>query len=158
VVTRYAAEPLDRALDRPLGFAVRSSSRARRVAPPLLLAGGVLALSVALHVRDPHQSGTWGYCPWLVLTGTACPGCGGLRAVNDLTRGDVAAAFSSNALFVGSLPLLAVLWTRSVVQRWRDDRTPLRPAVIAWAGGAALALLLAFWVVRNLPFASYLAP
>jgi hypothetical protein len=140
VVTRYAAEPLA----PPAALTVGSAPRARRVAPPLLLAGGLLALSVALHVRDPHQSGTWGYCPWLLLTGTACPGCGGLRAVNDLTRGDVAAAFSSNALFVG--------------QRWRDDRTPLRPAVIAWAGGAALALLLAFWVVRNLPFANYLAP
>jgi hypothetical protein len=118
----------------------------------------VLAASVALHLRDPHEPGSWGTCPWLLLTGTACPGCGGLRAVQDLTNGDVAAAFSSNALFVGSLPLLAALWTRSVLHRWRDERVPLPPAVVAWAGAAALALLLAFWVVRNLPFARYLAP
>lgn len=165
-MTRYAAEPLDRPGDRPAerqpglrpGVAVGSPSRVRRVAPPLLLAGGLLAASVALHLRDPHQSGSWGYCPWLVLTGTACPGCGGLRAVNDLTRGDVAAAFSSNALFVASLPVLAALWTRSLVHRWRGDRTPPAPGVVAWAGGATLVLLLAFWVVRNLPFASYLAP
>jgi hypothetical protein len=154
VVTRYAAEPLA----PPAALTVGSAPRARRVAPPLLLAGGLLALSVALHVRDPHQSGTWGFCPWLVLTGTTCPGCGGLRAVNDLTHGDLGAALSSNALFVGSLPLLAALWTRSVVHRWRDDRTPVPPAVLAWAGGAALVLLLVFWVVRNLPFASFLAP
>jgi acetyl esterase/lipase len=157
-VTRYAAEPLDRGADRLSAPPVGARSRARRVAPPLLLAGGVLAASVALHLRDPHQSGTWGFCPWLVVTGTACPGCGGLRAVNDLTHGDVAAAFSSNALFVTSLPLLAVLWTRTVAHRWRDERTPLPPAFLAWGGGAALVLLLAFWVVRNLPFASYLAP
>jgi hypothetical protein len=161
-VTRYAAEPLGRPAGRPAdprpGLAVGSPSRVRRVAPPLLLAGGLLAASIALHVRDPHQSGSWGYCPWLVLTGTACPGCGGLRAVNDLTRGDVAAAFSSNALFVASLPLFAGMWTTSVVHRWRDERRPLPPAVIAWAGGTALALVLVFWVVRNLPFASYLAP
>ncbi len=153
-------------LDRPAGDAAAydaaagagSASRARRVAAPLLLAGGLLAASLALHVRDPHQSGSWGYCPWLVLTGTACPGCGGLRAVNDLTHGDVAAAFSSNALLVASLPVVAGLWTRSVVHRWRDERVPLPPAAVAWAGGAALVLLLLFWVVRNLPFASYLAP
>ena len=138
--------------------AAGSSSRLRRVTPLLLLAGGVLVASVALHLRDPHQSGSWGYCPWLVLTGTACPGCGGLRAVNDLTHGDVAAAFSSNALFVGSLPLFAALWTRSVVHRWRDEWVPLPPTAVAWAGGAALVLVLLFWVVRNLPFASYLAP
>jgi hypothetical protein len=149
VVTRYAAEPLD---------LVRPATRARRVAPPLLLAGGLLVASVALHVRDPHQSGSWGYCPWFVLTGTACPGCGGLRAVNDLTRGDVAAALSSNALFVVSLPFLAALWTRSVAHRWRGGPRPLPPGVVGWAGGVALALVLLFWLVRNLPFAGYLAP
>jgi len=151
VVTRYAAERL-------APGAHDSAPRARRVAPPLLLAGGLLAASVALHLRDPHQSGSWGYCPWLALTGTACPGCGGLRAVNDLTRGDVAAAFSSNALFVGSLPLLAAVWARSLVHRWRDEPVVWRPAVVAWAGGTAIALLLVFWVVRNLPFAGYLLP
>ena len=149
-MTPYAAEPTL--------LADGSASRARRLAPPLLLAGGLLAASVALHLRDPHQSGSWGYCPWLVLTGTSCPGCGGLRAVNDLTHGDVASAFSSNALFVGSLPLLAAVWTRSVVLRWRDEPVTWRPVVVAWVGGVTIALLLAFWVVRNLPFASYLAP
>ncbi len=154
-MTRYAAE-----LAQPLApvAPVVLGSRARRVAPPLLLAGGVLAASVALHVRDPHQAGSWGTCPWLLVTGTACPGCGGLRAVNDLTRGDVAAAFSSNALFVASLPLLAALWARSVVQRWRDELAPWRPAVVGWVGGVALALVLLVWLVRNLPAAGWLAP
>ena len=158
-MTRSAAE----VLAAPVPLARRapvagSPARARRVAPPLILAGGVLVASVALHLRDPHQSGSWGFCPWLVMTGTSCPGCGGLRAVNDLTHGDVASAFSSNAMVVGSLPVLAALWTRSVVLRWRDVRRPLDSAGAAWAGGAAIVLLLVFWVVRNLPFAGYLAP
>jgi hypothetical protein len=155
-VTPSAADPRERLVDPTT--VVAPTSRARRVAPPLLLAAGLLAVSMALHVRDPHRSGSWGYCPWLLLTGTACPGCGGLRAVNDLTRGDVAAAFSSNALLVGSLPLVAALWTRSLVHRWRDEPVSWPPAVIAWAGAAALMLVLLFWVVRNLPFADGLAP
>src|SRR4051812_5300098 len=117
-----------------------------------------MTASIALHLRDPHQAGSWGYCPWLILTGTTCPGCGGLRAVNDLTRGDLAAAFSSNALFVASLPLLAALWTRSLVHRWRDEPAAWRPAVVGWAGTAAVVLVVLFWVVRNLPAAGYLAP
>ena len=151
-MTRYAAEPL---------ALLASPPRARRVAPPLLVAGGALAASLALRLRDPHEAGSWGLCPWLLLTGTACPGCGGLRAVYDLTHGDVAAAFSSNALLVVSLPLLAALWTRSVLIRWRGptaEQAPARPALAAWAGAAALALVLLFWLVRNLPFAGYLAP
>src|SRR6476469_3146789 len=100
-------------------------SRWRRVRGPVLLAGGLLAASLALHVRDPHRSGSWGGCPWLLLTGTYCPGCGGLRAVNDLTDGQVGAAASSNLLFVGSLPLVALWWSRSLFTRWRGTDRPL---------------------------------
>jgi hypothetical protein len=128
------------------------------VTPPLLLAGGVLVASVALHLRDPHESGSWGFCPWLVLTGTSCPGCGGLRAVNDLTRGDLAAAASSNLLLVASAPVLVAVWARSLAQRWQGVRRPLPQPAAGVAAGAAVALVLVFWVVRNLPFAAVLAP
>jgi drug/metabolite transporter (DMT)-like permease len=138
--------------------AAAAPARARRLGPPLLLAGGVLAASVALHLRDPHRSGSWGYCPWLLLTGTYCPGCGGLRAVNDLTRGDVGAAFSSNALFVASIPAFAALWVRSVRRRWRGVNRPWPSRVVAVSATLALVAVLVFWVVRNLPAASWLTP
>lgn len=133
-------------------------SRWLRIRVPTLLAVGVLLASVALHLRDPHQQGSWGFCPWLVLTGTYCPGCGGLRAVNDLTHGDIVAAMSSNLLFVGSLPLLAMLWTRRMVDGWRGVRRAVPER--AWLTGTYVVLALAgvFWVVRNLPFGSWLAP
>ncbi len=133
-------------------------SRWQRVRPPVVVAGVVLGLSVALHFRDPHESGSWGFCPWLLLTGTYCPGCGGLRAVNDLTRGDVGAAASSNLLFVSSIPLVAWLWVRSVSQRWRGVRTPLPRTAVAVASAVGVGLIVAFWVVRNLAFGAWLAP
>ncbi len=126
--------------------------------PLLLVAGGVLVASIALHLRDPHQSGSWGFCPWFVTTGTHCPGCGGLRAVNDLTRGDLAAAASSNLLFISSIPVLALLWGRSFAQRWQGVRRPLPQPAAGVAAGVAVALVVVFWVVRNLPFAAVLAP
>ncbi len=133
-------------------------SRSRRVLPPLLLAGGLLAASVALHVRDPHEAGSWGLCPFRVLTGLACPGCGGLRAVNDLTDGDVLAAASSNLLFVASLPLLALLWLRALAQRWRGVTRPLPPTLVRAGTVAAVALVVGFGVARNLPGLSWLLP
>ena len=136
---------------------VETPSRWQRVRPPMVVAGVVLGASVALHFRDPHQSGSWGFCPWLVLTGTYCPGCGGLRAVNDLTRADLASAASSNVLFVSSIPVLAWFWARSVRQRWRGVRTPLPRTPLAVACGVGVVLVLAFWVTRNLAFGAWLA-
>lgn len=132
--------------------------RWRRVRAPVLLAAGILAASVLLHVRDPHREGSWGFCPWLVLTGTYCPGCGGLRAVNDLTRGDIGAAASSNLLFVGSLPLVAMLWTRWLSDRWNGVRRSTSTRSAIGYGMAFLSVAVAFWVVRNLPAGAWLAP
>ena len=124
----------------------------------MLLAGGLLVASVLLHLRDPHRSGSWGYCPWLFLTGTYCPGCGGLRAVNDLTRGDVAAAASSNLLLVAAIPVFALWWTRRTLDGWRGTvRTAgTRPVVLGVVLFAVTALV--FTVLRNTGVGSWLAP
>ncbi|GAB2757702.1 DUF2752 domain-containing protein [Nocardioides pakistanensis] len=134
------------------------AGRRERVTAPALVAGAVLGASVVLHLRDPARSGSYLFCPWLVLTGTNCPGCGGLRAVNELTHGDLAAAASSNLLFVGSIPLIGYLWVRWFVDRWRGivRVVPHRRGVAAALAFAGVAL--AFAILRNLPGLEWLAP
>jgi hypothetical protein len=126
----------------------------------VLLAGVVLLASLALHVRDPHQQGSWGFCPWLLLTGTYCPGCGGLRAVNDLTNGRLLTAASSNLLVVGAVPLALWLWARSVRQAWDGVRRSWsqRRVNVAWT--LVVVAVVAYWVLRNLPLdaLAWLAP
>lgn len=134
-----------------------TASRARRLVGPLSLAGVGLAGAVALHARDPHESGSWGYCPFLLTTGLPCPGCGGLRAVNDLTHFDLVSAASSNLLFVASLPLIAYFWGRWAIRAWTgapSGRSSIGPRGISLIVGA----IFAFWIVRNLPFATWLLP
>ena len=99
-----------------LELGAAGTDRWSRVRAPLLTIGGLAAATVALHYRDPHESGSWGYCPSAAL-GFWCPGCGGLRAVNDLTHGDVGAAASSNLLFIALLPILVFLLGRWAVER-----------------------------------------
>ena len=70
----------------------------RAAAGPLATAAAVGATALALHLRDPHQQGSWGVCPLYAVTGLYCPGCGGLRAINDITNGSFGAALGSNAL------------------------------------------------------------
>ena len=82
--------------------------RTRLTAPAVWALTGLLAAGL-LSVRDPHVPGAWGFCLFRRLTGLPCPGCGGLRAVNDLAQGDLAAALASNAWVVLSLAGLVAL-------------------------------------------------
>jgi hypothetical protein len=114
---------------------------------------GAFALvgAVALHVRDPHESGSWGICPFTLLTGLDCPACGSLRAVNLLTNFDLAGAASSNLLLVIVVPIAFVFWVRRLVACWRGGEAmrPLRIPTYVWVG--LIGLVAVFTVLRNLP-------
>jgi hypothetical protein len=131
--------------------------RWHRLASPLA-AGALVALgTVALHVRDPHAAGSWGYCPTALL-GLSCPLCGSLRAVNDLTHLDLAAAASSNLLLVLAIPVIVALWGRRLAACWRGGAA-LAPVTVPRAVWLVLAVaVLAFTLARNLPSGGWLAP
>lgn len=134
-------------------------TRRARLQGPLITAGLVGGLTIALHFRDPHTSGSWGFCPWVALTGYYCPGCGGLRAVNDLTNGDIIGAASSNLVFVLMVPVLVLWWLRWTQRAWSGAKEPERglqhPGV--WIALFAVVMVV-FGVLRNLPAGSWLAP
>ncbi|MFC9974073.1 DUF2752 domain-containing protein [Spirillospora sp. NPDC127200] len=127
----------------------------------LLAPAGVLvavAAAVALVASvDPHEPGHYPACPFLAISGLYCPGCGGLRMVNSLVHGQVGAAFGSNPYLFLLLPVAVWGWGSWTVHRARG--VPWRPALFRPPAIAAfLVVTLAFWVVRNLPFAHVLAP
>lgn len=145
-----AAQPQTdaRAADRPMW---------RRLMAPGLVAGGLAAATVALHFRDPHVEGSWGFCPSAAL-GFWCPGCGGLRSVNDLSNAQIGDAASSNLLFVASLPLIAYVFVRWTAGRvtgnaWSPSMRSTNVVAIV-----LIALMVVFTVLRNLPMGAWLAP
>ncbi|CAN5142625.1 hypothetical protein BH09ACT10_BH09ACT10_02520 [soil metagenome] len=125
--------------------------------PALVGALGLASVGL-LRVRDPHTHGAYGLCPSKYLLGFDCPGCGGLRAVNDLGNFDLGAALSSNilvVLLVAVLPVFYVVW---VVRRARGD-ADARMIVLSPRIGVVLMIVLAvFTVIRNTPWGSWLAP
>lgn len=132
-------------------------SRRRRMLAPALVVGGIAAASLALHLRDPHEQGSWGQCPSAAM-GVYCPGCGGLRAVNDLTNGRFLDAASSNLLFVASIPVLVYVFARWTAGRWtgRSWQAPDRSLrLAAWVAAVATTV---FVVLRNTAAGSWLAP
>lgn len=127
----------------------------RSVAAPLAVAAGVGATVLALNLRDPHVQNSWGVCPLYAVTGLYCPACGGLRAVNDLTHGDVLGAFLSNPLIYPLGLVLVWLWLRwfGRVVGFRVPAIPRSP----WLWGTVGVLIVVWSVLRNLP-GSPLAP
>jgi hypothetical protein len=113
---------------------------------------------VALHFRDPHQHGSWGLCPLYATTGIYCPGCGGLRAVNDLTNGHLGAALSSNILVTLMIPVAVLGLSVWALDRWRGHYrsvpwSRLRPLVVS-----LVTVMFLFAIARNTGAGAWLAP
>ena len=124
---------------------------------PTYLVGGLGLATLALHLRDPHDSYSWGLCPSAAL-GLSCPGCGGLRAVNDLTNLRLADAASSNLALVVAMPILiaAILWWS--MARWRGTTVHAPARVRVPATVLAVVLVAGFTVLRNTTAGAWLAP
>ena len=132
-------------------------SRWDRMRAPLFTIGGLGLATLALHLRGPHVGGSWGICPSAAM-GFWCPGCGGLRAVNDLTHGEVVSAASSNLLLVVLMPFAVLALVVWALDRWqgRTRRLPRRLVVVGGWGLLGAAGL--FMLLRNTPAAPWLAP
>ena len=93
---------------------------------------------------DPHKpDSVFPICPFRLLTGWNCPGCGALRMIHDVLHGDLAAAVNDNLLLLVGIPVLAG-W---ILLRRRRGKSPLTiPATVTIVIAA-----LAWTVVRNLP-------
>ncbi|HJX28527.1 MAG TPA: DUF2752 domain-containing protein [Thermoanaerobaculia bacterium] len=107
-----------------------------------------LAALLALAWRSPQS---WGIppCPFFYFTGLFCPGCGTLRAVHALLRGDLVRAFGLNPLLILFLPYIGFFWLSQAVAALTAKQWS-RPASPRW-GWAAFALIVSFWMLRNLP-------
>jgi hypothetical protein len=137
--------------------APRPPSLPRRLAGPAACAAlGAAAVGYVAAV-DPNRPGHYPVCPFRQLTGWWCPGCGGLRCVHALTRGDLATAAHDNVLALALVVAAALLWGRWALRAVRGRPAPL-PQLAAWQVWALIALMLLFEVARNVPSGAFLAP
>lgn len=129
-------------------------TRRRRIAAPVGLAVAAIAGAVVLHVRDPRTA-SYLPCPFHALTGLWCPGCGTTRALGDLTRGDIAAAASSNVAAVVAVVVAVGVWILLLRARWSGRSLPAPPRTTVIPIVVALTI---FTVLRNTPWGAFLAP
>ena len=85
------------------------------------------------------------------MTGLHCPGCGGTRCATELLAGDLPGALAMNPVVVLLALGAAVLLFTAVVREWRGYPAAL-PQLPSWLAWGAAGLVIAFGLVRNLPW------
>jgi hypothetical protein len=114
---------------------------------------GFVALVTAclvLYLYDPTTAGFYPVCQIHQLTGLECPGCGSLRALHQLTHGNIVAAWHFNPLLITVLPIGVWLGLREIVRwafGWVWPGIFNRPIV----GWSLVAAVIVFGIARNIP-------
>lgn len=115
------------------------------------IGAGIVAMlviaAVIYYVYDPATT-PFPRCPFLVLTGWECPGCGSQRAIHSLLHLDFAAAWRYNAMLVLSIPYVVLLIVAEWIGRRRQSRLyrVLNSEVLIWS---YFVLVVAWWILRN---------
>ena len=112
----------------------------------LLLAGAAY-----LFVFEPGKTGFFPGCPFRLLTGFTCPGCGSTRAMHQILHGHFATAFTLNPLLLLAIPFLlfALLRYSVIVMRGGVPRPNALPAPFIYG---LFVIIVSFWIFRNTPF------
>ena len=102
------------------------------------------------YTYDPGKLTLFPRCPFAMVTGYACPGCGSQRAMHSLLHLDFKAAFGYNALLMLAIPYLLL---GGYLQLFNGSKRHHRLERLFFGRRSALialVLVLLFWVGRNI--------
>ena len=111
----------------------------------------IAAIAIATYALvNPSNSAFIPKCPFKILTGLSCPGCGIQRAIHAATEGHFSEALSYNYFLVVSLPyLLALVLEKWILpSKWSAKLYPIlynRLLVLSF-----FFLTIAWWILRNI--------
>jgi hypothetical protein len=123
----------------------------------MMIAGGVwlslAAISLFLFFFNPASPANQFFpkCPFRLVTGFQCPGCGSTRACHYLLHLDLIGAFKLNPLLVLTLPFIVyglLGYTRSALSG-QPQRRVFIPPLYLWGW---LVVMILFWIFRNTPW------
>lgn len=111
----------------------------------------IIAGAAYLFFFEPGKSGFFPGCPFRLLTGFTCPGCGTTRALHQILHGHFDTAFTLNPLLLLAIPfiLLALIRYSVIVMRGGVPRPNALPAPYIYA---IFFIILSFWIFRNTPY------
>ena len=134
-------------------FVDTTPDRVRQLMAAATIWVGLTAISIFLFFFNPASPANQWFpkCPFRLVTGFQCPGCGSTRAFYQLLHLHPVAAFKFNPLIMLTLPFLIYAFlgfTRSAITG-KPYRRLFIPPIYLWAW---LVLMLFFWIFRNTPW------
>ena len=114
---------------------------------------GLAAVAVFLFFFNPSSPANQFFpkCPFRLLTGLQCPGCGSTRACYHLLHLDPITAFKFNPLMILTLPFIVygfLGYTKSAITG-QPQRRIFIPTRDLWTW---LVVMIFFWIFRNTPW------
>ena len=134
-------------------FVDTTPDRARQLMVAATIWVGLTAISIFLFFFNPSSPANQWFpkCPFRLVTGFQCPGCGATRAFYQLLHLHPVAAFKFNPLIMLTLPFLIygfLGFTKSAITG-KPYRRLFIPPIYLWAW---LVLMIFFWIFRNTPW------
>lgn len=114
-----------------------------------MICTAVIVLSLLYFFIDARANNLFPKCPFYILTGLFCPGCGSQRAISALLHLDISSAIRYNVLLVAALPVLAFSGYASVVNTFgkrQVNQKLFHSVTFIWI---IIVLVIAFWILRN---------
>jgi Protein of unknown function (DUF2752) len=137
-----------------MGKSFHTSGLARRktVRVGLVAVAGLLLLTALYFVatNPPTDSSYYPKCLSYQITSIHCPGCGSTRALHALLNLQFEQAVAYNVVMVALLPLGIFVFLRSLWHR-AQGTTPDRLPGFVWFPRILTVVLIAFWILRNIP-------
>lgn len=109
----------------------------------------LLALVGAYGWFDPARVSFFPPCPFKLLTGLECPGCGSQRCLHQLLHGHVRQAFGYNPLLVLALPYLLIGFLLEYTPIGSQQPAFHQRLYGKTASWTAFGIVLTYWIGRN---------
>ncbi|MGB6297362.1 MAG: DUF2752 domain-containing protein [Rivularia sp. (in: cyanobacteria)] len=125
----------------------------------VIITAVITAGSIVLYSFNPATSNVFPSSPFRELTGLFCAGCGSLRGLHQLLRGNLGAAFGFNPLMVLLLPFMFYSYISYTMEVF-TGRSLYKPFIHPKLIWCLVYVIIAYWVLRNIPVEpfSWLAP
>lgn len=113
-----------------------------------IIAAVIVIAVIYSHFNPASSAVPFPKCPFRMLTGYDCTGCGSQRALHAMLTGNFAAMFRYNAIFFPALLMVAALAAASLLK----DRYPRfnRALNSTTSISMVLAVLILWTIIRNL--------